>query len=223
VTVFSIMVGIFSILYLISFYLLYRVYKAYRFTDKPMFFSIICVHSALGILVIYDSFQIDISYYRDRSIFESTRMIFALSTTLLGFILEFVILSGLIFDLYKWWLFIAMTNDDSSEDDQLFNEHIENSTKMITEIDTQKLRFKIKVYYAFWMIGILTVLSAMTLAIGFIITVVPEDLEFKSKEYYEAKEINDGWVKAFTAFVNFSYIAFLLAYVFTLALLKMRL
>jgi hypothetical protein len=100
-------------------------------------------------------------------------MIFALSTTLLGFILEFVILTGLLFDLYKWWLFIAMTNDDRSEDDNLFNEHIENSTKMITEIDTQKLRFKIKVYYAFWMIGILTVLSAMTLAIGFIITVVP--------------------------------------------------
>jgi hypothetical protein len=55
-------------------------------------------------------------------------MILALSTTLLGFILEFVILSGLIFDLYKWWLFIAMTNDEKNED-LSFNERIDDITK----------------------------------------------------------------------------------------------
>lgn len=54
-TVYSIMLVIFSVLYLVSFYLLYRVYKAYRFSDKPMLFSIICVHCALGILVLYNS------------------------------------------------------------------------------------------------------------------------------------------------------------------------
>ena len=128
VTVFSLMLGIFAILYLISFYLLHRVYEAFRFLDKPMFFSIICVHCALGILVLYDSFMIDINIYRNKSVFESTRMIFALSTTLLGFILEFVILSGLIFDLYKWWLFIAMTNDEKNED-LSFNERIDDITK----------------------------------------------------------------------------------------------
>jgi hypothetical protein len=184
VTVYSIMLGIFSILYLVSFYLLYRVYKAYRFSDKPMLFSIICVHCALGILVVYDSIQIDISIRRDKSIFESTNMILALSTTLLGFILEFVILSGLIFDLYKWWLFIAMTNDESNED-LSFNERIdditksdeyENSTKKLSAVEAQKLKFKIKVYYSFIMIGIVMVLSAMTLTIGFIVTVIPQDL-----------------------------------------------
>lgn len=116
VTVFSINLGIFVILYLVSFYLLHRVYKAFRLTDKPMFFSIVCVHSALGILVLYDSIMIDVNIHRDESVFESTRMIFALSTTLLGFILEVVILCGLIFDLYKWWLFIAMTNDENNEE-----------------------------------------------------------------------------------------------------------
>ena len=79
-------------------------------------------------------------------------MILALSTTLLGFILEFVILSGLIFDLYKWWLFIAMTNDEKNED-LSFNERIdditksdenENSTKKLSAVEAQKLKFKIK-------------------------------------------------------------------------------
>jgi hypothetical protein len=177
VTVFSVMLGIFAILYLISFYLLHRVYQAFRFLDKPMFFSIICVHCALGILVLYDSFMIDINIYRNKSVFESTRMIFALSTTLLGFILEFVILSGLIFDLYKWWLFIAMTNDENNEE-LLFNEQIENSTKKNSEIDAQKLKFKIKVYYSFIAIGILMILSAVTLTLGFIITVIPENLRY---------------------------------------------
>lgn len=183
VTVYSVMLGIFSILYLISFYLLHRVYKAFRFSDKPMFFSIICVHSALGILVLYDSIMIDVNIYRDRSAFESTNMIFALSTTLLGFILEFVILSGLILDLYKWWLFIAMTNDERNED-LLFNEQIENSTKKMSEIDAQKLKFKIKVYNSFISIGVMMVLSAVTLTVGFIITVIPDNLkDDKSKEY----------------------------------------
>lgn len=116
VTVFSINLGIFAILYIISFYLVYRVYKAFRLTDKPMFFSIVCVHSALGILVLYDSIMIDVNYHRKDSVFSSTRMVFALFTTLLGFILEVVILCGLLFDLYKWWLFIAMTNDENNEE-----------------------------------------------------------------------------------------------------------
>ncbi len=116
VTVFSINLGIFLILYIISFYLVYRVYKAFRLTDKPMFFSIVCVHSALGILVLYDSIMIDVNYHRNDSVFRSTRMVFALFNTLLGFILEFVILYGLLFDLYKWWLFIAMTNDENNEE-----------------------------------------------------------------------------------------------------------
>jgi hypothetical protein len=166
--------------------------------------------------------MIDINIYRDKSVFESTRMILALSTTLLGFILEFVILSGLIFDLYKWWLFIAMTNDESNED-LLFNEQIDNSTKKMSEVDAQKLKFKIKVYNSFITIGVIMVLSGLTLAIGFIITVIPENLKDGSEEYNKAKEINGRWTRAFTAFVNFSFLAFLLGYLFTLTLLKMRL
>ena len=127
VTVYSVMLAIFSLMYLISFYLLYRVYKSFKFSDKPMIFSIICVHCALGILVIYDSFLIDINIYRDKSIFEKTNLTFSLSTTLLGFIMEFIILSGLILDLYKWWLFIAMTNDTNNED-LLSNQQIDNNT-----------------------------------------------------------------------------------------------
>ena len=121
VTIYSINLCIFLILYIVSFFLLRRVFKVFRFSDKPMFFSIICVHSALGILVLYNSISIDINIYRDRSLFETSRMIFALSQTLLGFILEVVILLGLIFDLYKWWLFIAMTSDPNTEDLE-FNE-----------------------------------------------------------------------------------------------------
>ena len=66
-------------------------------------------------------------------------------------------------------------------------------------------------------------LSTMALTIGFIVTVIPQDLKEGSNEYNEAKDINDRWVKAFTSFVNFSYLAFLLLYLFTLSLLKIRL
>ena len=138
VTVYGINLGIFLVLYLISSYLLYRVYRSYRFSDKPMLASIVCVHCSLGILVIYNSIMVDINIFRDESLFERTNMVFALSTTLLGFILECVILLGLIFDLYKWWLFISMTTDD--EGFQEYNEQIMDQTKKLSEAETtQKL------------------------------------------------------------------------------------
>lgn len=147
---------------------------------------------------------------------------FALSTTLLGFILEVVILCGLIFDLYKWWLFIAMTNDENNEDLK-YNEHIENSTKKHSEIDLKKLQFKIKVYYIFIILTSLMLLGAITLTIGFISTVIPDEYEWNTPEYNAAKMINDAWITAFTNFVNISYISFLIAYISTLVLLRIRL
>jgi len=54
----------------------------------------------------------------------------------------------------------------------------------MSEIDAQKLKFKIKVYNSFISIGVIMVLSAVTLTIGFIITVIPDNLkDDKSKEY----------------------------------------
>jgi hypothetical protein len=81
--------------------------------------------------------MVDINIYRDDSLFERTNMVFALSTTLLGFILECVILLGLIFDLYKWWLFISMTTYD--EGFQEYNEQIMDQTKKLSEAETNKL------------------------------------------------------------------------------------
>ncbi len=137
VTVYGINLGIFLVLYIISSYLLYRVYRSFRFSDKPMLASILCAHCSLGILVVYNSIMVDINIYRDDSLFERTNMVFALSTTLLGFILECVILLGLIFDLYKWWLFISMTTYD--EGFQEYNEQIMDQTKKLSEAETNKL------------------------------------------------------------------------------------
>ena len=221
VTVYSVNLGIFALLYLISCYLLHRIFKSFRFSDKPLLFSIVCVHSSLGILVIYNAINIDCNIRRDRSIFESTNMIFSLCTTLLGFILEFVILMGLIFDLYKWWLFIAMTTQEGVED---FNEQILNQTKKYSEIeaaDHKKLEFKIKAYYTFIAIGGLVLLGAITLSIGFIITVPADNLSPEDKNI--AKAINLNWVSGFTDFVTVSYLGFLIAYTTTLSILKIRL
>jgi hypothetical protein len=60
-------------------------------------------------------------------------MIFALSTTFLGFIIEIFILCALMFVLYTGWLFVAMTKDEKNED-FLLNDQIEMSTKL-SEID----------------------------------------------------------------------------------------
>lgn len=66
-------------------------------------------------------------------------------------------------------------------------------------------------------------LSAMTLTVGFILTVIPEDYIVGSPEYNEAKKLNTAWINGFTNFVNFSFLGFLVAYIFTLILLKLRL
>lgn len=66
-------------------------------------------------------------------------------------------------------------------------------------------------------------LAAMTLTIGFILTVVPEDYIEGTPEYNEAKSLSNAWINGFTNFVNLSFIGFLLAYIFTLSLLKLRL
>jgi len=131
----------------------------------------ICVNCALGILVLQDSFSIDLNINRDKSVFYSSNMIFALSTSLMAFIIEIFILSALMFVLYTGWLFIALTKDEKNED-FLLNEQIEISTK-VSEIDLSRLRFKIKVYYAFFIIGTVIIVAAMTLAIGFVSTVIP--------------------------------------------------
>jgi hypothetical protein len=101
-------------------------------------------------------------------------MTFALSTTLLGFILEFIILTALLFVLYTGCLFIALTRDEVNEDFQQA-EDIEISSKA-SEIDEKKIKFKTKVYCAFIVSGIVLFLSNLTLAIGFVLTVIPEGI-----------------------------------------------
>ena len=49
----------------------------------------------------------------------------------------------------------------------------------------------VRVYYVFITISILMLLSAITLSIGFTLTVIPDGLDENSKEYAEAEKLND--------------------------------
>ena len=78
-----------------------------------------------------------------------------------------------------------MTNDTNNED-LLSNEQIDNNTQRQSQNDKKKLEFMVRVYYVFITISILMLLSAITLSIGFTLTVVPDELDEKSREYAEA-------------------------------------
>ena len=49
---------IFLMLFLLSSYILYRVYKLFRYKDPPVLLSIICITLSLATLVVYCSISI---------------------------------------------------------------------------------------------------------------------------------------------------------------------
>jgi hypothetical protein len=64
-------------------------------------------------------------------------------------------------------------------------------------------------------------IGAIVLSIGFIMTIVPDDIDPSKKD--EANKLNKAWNSGFTNYVTFSYLGFLLAYITTLSILKIRL
>ena len=77
-------------------------------------FSIGSVVLSLLTLVIYCGQNIEISLQRNYSIWLETLLMSNIITAE-GFNIEMFILLGLIFDLYKWWLFIASTKEYNEE------------------------------------------------------------------------------------------------------------
>jgi len=99
-----------------------------------------CVNAALGNLVINNSICIDLFFKREASIFDKSDMASA-CVALVGFTIEVFILYGLILDLYKWWLFIALVNEQDRG--QEFDEHNDAKSSLIERNNSS---FKIKIY-----------------------------------------------------------------------------
>jgi hypothetical protein len=142
--------------------LLIKIFKKYGLKDKPMLFSFTCVVSTLTLLIFYCACNIERSINRDKSFWDPYLRINVLVA--LGYNIEIFILLGLIFDLYKWQLFIAMTRDsqDGSKDSQ--------------QVDREVLQTKIKIYYIFVGTASLMMLTYITLICIFLATTpnIPE-------------------------------------------------
>ena len=76
----------------------------------------------------------------------------------LGHNIEIFILLGLIFDLYKWQLFIAMTRDS------------QDGSKSSHQLDREVLQAKIKIYYIFVGAASIMVVTYITLTSIFLAT-----------------------------------------------------
>ena len=107
---------IFVPMLVLAVFLLIKIFKKYGLKDKPMLLSFTCIVSTLTVLIFYCACNIEKSTKRDKSFWDSYFRVNVL--TALGYNIEIFILLGLIFDLYKWQLFIAMTRDsqDGSKD-----------------------------------------------------------------------------------------------------------
>lgn len=77
--------------------------------------------------------------------------------TAIGNTIEIFILLGLIFDLYKWLLFIAMTTEYDSE------------IKDRQELEAKILQKKIKIYYIFVVLTFVIVIGYVSLTMGLLI------------------------------------------------------
>ena len=128
-------VVIFVPMLVFSLVLLIKIFKKYGLKDKPMLFSFTCIVSTLTALIVYCGCNIEISINRENSFWDPHFRINVL--TVLGYNIEIFILLGLIFDLYKWQLFIAMTRDS------------EDGSKGRKQLEREILQAKIKIYYIF--------------------------------------------------------------------------
>ena len=99
---------IFSILFLLSLYLLFRVYKLFKYKGDPvMFWSVFTISLSLFTLVTYNSIQIYSQYYDVKG--------YSLNVvTCMGYLLEVLIFISISLDLYKWGIFIATTKTEQT-------------------------------------------------------------------------------------------------------------
>lgn len=99
---------IFSILFLLSLYLLFRVYKLFKYKGDPvMFWSVFTISLSLFTLVTFNSIQIYSQYYDVKG--------YSLNVvTCMGYLLEVLIFISISLDLYKWGIFIATTKTEQT-------------------------------------------------------------------------------------------------------------
>ena len=118
-------------------------------------------------------------------------------------------LLGLIFDLYKWHLFIAMTRDPKER----------SISRKAAEIII--LKSKKKIFFVFIGFGSIFVITYLVLASFYIATAptTPYDSSKKDPE----RELNALWIDAITSTISGFFIAFLIVYILTLSTLHHRL
>jgi hypothetical protein len=141
--------------------LLIKIFQKYGLKDKPMLFSFTCIVSTLTALIVYCACYIERSIKRKKSFWEPYFRVNVL--TAMGYNIEIFILLGLIFDLYKWQLFIAMTRDS------------QDGSKGKNQLDKEVLQAKIKIYYIFVVSASLMLVTYVTLISIYLLTTPEED------------------------------------------------
>ena len=141
--------------------LLIKIFQKYGLKDKPMLFSFTCIVSTLTALIVFCACNIERSINRQKSFWDSYFMVNVL--TAIGYNIEIFILLGLIFDLYKWQLFIAMTRDS------------QDGSKSSHQLDREVLQAKIKIYYIFVVSASLMLVTYVTLISIYLLTTPEED------------------------------------------------
>ena len=141
--------------------LLIKIFQKYGLKDKPMLFSFTCIVSTLTALIVYCACCIESSIKRNKSFWDPKFRNNVL--TAMGYNIEIFILLGLIFDLYKWQLFIAMTRDS------------QDGSKDRHQLDREVLQAKIKIYYIFVVAASLMLVTYVTLISIYLLTTPEED------------------------------------------------
>ncbi len=102
----SINLAIFTILFLLSLYLLWRVFKLFKYKGDPvMFWSVFTISLSLLTLVTYNSIQI-YSQYSDELFRQGVSLCIEIC---MGYLLEVLIFISILLDLYQWAIFLATT------------------------------------------------------------------------------------------------------------------
>ena len=103
----SINLAIYSVLFLLSLYLLFRVHKLFKYKGDPvMFWSVFTISLSLFTLVTYISLTI-YRQYSDNFLRSGVSLNFL---NCLGYLLEVLIFIAISLDLYKWGIFLAATS-----------------------------------------------------------------------------------------------------------------
>ena len=194
-TVYIISEVVFVPMFLLSLYLLVKLYKQHKLTDKPMMLSICSVVLSLLSLVTYCAMCLEVYIRRRSASFWLQNPLRANIWVCEGFNIEIFILLGLIFDLYRWHLFIAMTKQ------------YDESIKDRVAVEAKVLQNKIRIYYVFILVA-----SVVTITYVALLSIV------LATSY--SKEANKEWKRIFQDVVNCFYIIFLVAYIIALSLLR---